>query len=122
MKLRLIFDEVVAEIELADTPCAKAIFEAAPFTSRVNLWGDEIYFATPVAFELDETAKEVVELGDVGYWPDGKALCLFFGPTPISSPGEIRPASAVNIVGKVISPLEDLKRVPEGLEVKVEKA
>ncbi len=121
MRLKLDFGKIVAEIELAETACAKALYEAAPFESTVHLWGEEIYFETPISFELDETAKEVVEAGDVGYWPSGKALCLFFGPTPISAPGEIRPASAVNIVGKVVSPLEDLYQVPEGTLVLVEK-
>ncbi|WP_022853826.1 cyclophilin-like fold protein [Thermodesulfatator atlanticus] len=122
MKLKLDFGNIVAEIELNGTACARAIWEAAPFSSLVHLWGEEIYFETPVTHSLDETAKDLVEKGDVGYWPDGKALCLFFGPTPISSPGEIRPASAVNIVGRVITSLEDLYHVPEGAEVTVEKA
>ena len=123
MRLRLEFEEgLEALIELSDTPCAREIFEAAPFESTARLWGDEIYFSTPVAQELDHTAKEVVAEGEVGYWPTGQALCLFFGPTPISEPGEIRPASAVNIVGRILSPLEDLRKVPEGAKVKVEKA
>ena len=123
MRLRLEFEgEFEVFIELTDTPCGRKISEAAPFESVARLWGDEIYFTTPVAHELDQTAKEVVAEGEVGYWPTGKALCLFFGPTPISGPGEIRPASAVNIVGRILSPLEDLRKVPEGAKVKVEKA
>ncbi len=121
MRLRLDFGEIEVEVELSDTECARLIYQAAPFESVVHLWGEEIYFETPVSFELDETAKEVVEAGEVGYWPSGKALCLFFGPTPISAPGEIRPASAVNIVGKIVTPLEDLYRVPEGALVEVER-
>ena len=122
MKLRLDFENIQTEVELYKTACAEALYEAAPFEATVHLWGKEIYFETPVIFELDETAKETVAEGDVGYWPSGKALCLFFGPTPISAPGEIRPASAVNVVGKVISPLEDLLKVSEGTMVRVEKA
>jgi len=63
---------------------------------------------------LDETAREAVNLGDIGYWPTGDAICFFFGPTPASAPGEIRPASAVNIVGRIRGDLEALKRVRDG--------
>ncbi len=123
MKIKLLFEEGVETlIELTDSLCARAIYEALPFESRVNLWGEEIYFSTPLSCELDETAQEVVSKGDVGFWPTGKALCLFFGPTPISEPGEIRPASAVNVVGKIISSLEDLYQIKESSLVKVEKA
>ncbi len=121
MRLKLLFEEIETEVELHETPCARALFEATPFEAIGHRWGEEIYFETPVSFELDETAKEVVEEGDVGFWPQGKALCLFFGPTPISGPGEIRPASAVNIVGKIRGPLSDLKQVKDGEKVRVEK-
>ncbi len=122
MKLKLDFGDITAEIELAETSCAQMLYEATPFEAVVHRWGEEIYFETPVSFDLDETAKEAVEVGDVGYWPSGKALCLFFGPTPISGPGEIRPASAVNIVGKISSPLSELHKVSQGAIVKVKKS
>ncbi len=122
MKIRLTFEEgPEILISLKDTPCAQALYGSTPFEARVNLWGEEIYFTTPVVFALDETAKELVERGEVGYWPEGKALCLFFGPTPISDPGEIRPASPVNIVGQIISPLDGLHKISEGTKVRVEK-
>jgi len=122
MKLRLDFEGLTTEIQLQDTDCAKALYEACPFEAVVHRWGEEIYFETPVTADLDETAVEVVKKGDVGYWPSGQALCLFFGPTPISEPGEIRPASAVNIVGQILSALDLLDEVPEGSRVLVEKA
>jgi hypothetical protein len=70
---------------------------------------------------LDETAKEVVEKGDLGYWPTGKAFCIFFGPTPASQGDEIRPASAVNIVGRVEGNTDVFKGVHDGENIKLER-
>ena len=107
---------------LEDTPTAEALADALPIEGRVFLWGDEIYFAVPqVAAELDDTATMVVNVGDLGYWPSGKAFCIFFGLTPASVPGEIRPASAVNLVGRLYGDPCCLKLVPEGAAVRVEK-
>ena len=100
--------------ELFDTNCARAIAAALPISARANTWGREIYFKVGVNERLDETAREAVNLGDIGYWPTGDAICFFFGPTPASAPGEIRPASAVNIVGRIRGDLEALKRVRDG--------
>ncbi len=87
----------------------------------MNTWGDEIYFKIPVTSTLDETAKEVVEKGDLGYWPTGKAFCIFFGPTPASQGDEIRPASAVNIVGRVEGNADVFKGVRDGENIKLER-
>ena len=107
---------------LTDTPTAQALAAALPITGRAQLWGDEIYFPVPqVVAELDDTATPVVQVGDIGYWPTGKAFCLFFGLTPASVPGEIRPASAVNLVGRVLGDPCCLKLVPAGATVHIEK-
>jgi hypothetical protein len=107
---------------LADSPTARALADALPITGRAQLWGDEIYFSVPqVAADLDDTAATVVNVGDLGYWPTGKAFCIFFGLTPGSLPGEIRPASAVNLVGRVTDDPCCLKQVPEGAPVRLEK-
>jgi len=100
--------------ELGDTDCARAIAAKLPYTAEANTWGEEIYFAIGVKMKLDKTAKTVVALGDIGYWPTGDAICFFFGQTPVSSPGEIRPASAVNIVGRILGDLNTLKKVADG--------
>ena len=105
--------------ELFDSACARAIANILPIEGRANTWGEEIYFQINLNAELDETAREVVQLGDIGYWPPGKAICFFFGRTPVSTPDEIRPASAVNIVGKITGDLEMLKRVTDGQAVKI---
>jgi uncharacterized protein len=117
----IIADKLRVEGYLADTPTAKALADALPFEGEANRWGDEIYFAVPVAQELDDTAATVVNVGDLGYWPSGKAFCIFFGLTPASLPGEIRPASAVNLVGKIIGDPCCLTAVPEGATVRVER-
>lgn len=121
-ELALIFEsigEVRVELTGKNPKTAEAVIRATPFESRVNLWGEEIYFRTPVKV-AQEVGSEVVELGDVAYWPPGDALCVFFGLTPVSKPGEIRPASPVNVIGKVKGDLERLKRVRQGERVRVE--
>ena len=100
--------------ELNDSPTALALFAALPLCAQANTWGDEIYFQVPVDQRLDSTASELVQAGDLGYWPSGRAFCIFFGPTPISSKGEIRPASAVNLIGKVIGDARAFRAVRDG--------
>jgi hypothetical protein len=104
---------VSAEAELNDTETAGLIWDALPLEARANTWGDEVYFDVPVSTGL-ENAVEVVEIGDLGYWPQGPAFCIFFGPTPMSRGDEIRPASAVNIVGKVSGDATVFKAVSSG--------
>lgn len=107
---------------LNDSPTADLLWDALPITGSAQIWGDEIYFGIPVEAENDDYAEETVEMGAVGYWPPGNALCLFFGPTPMSAPGEIRPASAVNVLGQIQGDAAVLKRVPGGATVTVERA
>lgn len=106
--------------ELNDSATAGAVSEALPIKARGNRWGEEIYFAIPVETGLEEGARDVLEAGELGYWPTGNAFCIFFGPTPASRGDEIRAASAVNIIGKVTSDLSQLPGVPEGAEVLIE--
>lgn len=107
---------------LDDSPTARALADALPIDAQAQLWGDEIYFPVPqVVAELDDTAAVVVNVGDLGYWPTGRAFCIFFGLTPASVPGEIRPASAVNRVGRVTDDPCCLKLVPEGALVRIER-
>ena len=113
--------DVTLQGELNKSPTASIIWEALPIEGTGNRWGEEIYFAIPVATELDDTARAVVERGDLGYWPQGHALCIFFGPTPVSRGDEIRPASPVNIVGKIRGDLRALKEAAEGTIVRLDK-
>ena len=106
--------------ELNETGTADLIWEKLPMESRVNTWGDEIYFSIPVQAELDDSAREVVELGDLGYWPPGSAFCIFFGSTPNSRGDEIRPASAVNVFGKLVGDPKVLKSVRSGTSLRID--
>jgi len=100
---------------------AKAIYEALPIKGNANLWGDEVYFSIPVEAN-PENGKSVVELGDLAYWPPGNAFCIFFGPTPMSRGDEIRPASAVNVFGRITGDPKVFKKVRNGEKVTVERA
>ena len=113
--------DVTAEAELNDTETAQAIFDALPLEALANIWGDEIYFGIPVECDA-ENQHEVVEFGDLGYWPPGNAFCIFFGPTPSSRGDEIRPASAVNVFGKVMGDVMTFKSVSSGETVTIEPA
>jgi hypothetical protein len=114
--------DVRLEAELNDGSTAKSIAEALPIKARGNRWGEEIYFAIPVEAELEAGARDVLEAGELGYWPSGNAFCIFFGPTPASRGDEIRAASAVNIIGKVKGDLSELPSVPDGAAVSIEAA
>jgi hypothetical protein len=114
--------EVEAEIfEDKNPDTAKAIWEQLPVESRANTWGDEIYFSIPVNLG-EENAQETVELGDLGYWPPGNSFCIFFGPTPISRGGEIRPADPVNVFGKVKGNPKIFKKVRSGEKIRIERS
>ncbi|MCL6478442.1 MAG: hypothetical protein K6T65_08490 [Peptococcaceae bacterium] len=104
-----------------DTPTGRLIREALPIRGRANRWGDEIYFSIPVEADLEPGATEVVSRGDLGYWPTGNALCIFFGPTPVSRGDEVRAASPVNVFGRVEGSLEGLKQVSDGAEILIER-
>ncbi|MCS7242135.1 MAG: cyclophilin-like fold protein [Candidatus Caldatribacterium sp.] len=105
--------------ELFDTDLAQRILSILPFEGRVNTWGKEIYFPIPVKSGITHP-REVVEKGDIAYWPDGACLCLFFGPTPASrSAAEIRPASPVEVVGKIEGDLALLEAIPSGSVIRI---
>jgi uncharacterized protein len=107
---------------LLETPTADAVWNRLPLHASINTWGDEIYFGIPVQADLEADAREIVEAGDMGYWPSGSAFCIFFGPTPVSRQGEIRPASAVNVFGKVTGDLDCLKKIIDGSAITIAKA
>ena len=123
MRIIILFESGISiECELNDKEnpkTIKALLNSLPFESKVNLWGKEIYFSVPFSVEI-ENPKEIVEIGDIAYWPEEPSLCLFFGPTPISpSPNIIKPYSSVNVIGKIISDIKILERIKEGEKVKV---
>ena len=112
--------EVYAELSDENPETARAIWDALPIEGRANIWGDEIYFSIPLEAGV-ENPREVVEMGDLGYWPPGKAFCVFFGRTPASRGDEIRPASPVNVFGKVSGDPRVFKKVRGGERVTLER-
>jgi hypothetical protein len=120
-KIRIHFGDTVVEGRLYESLTADRIWEALPIEGEGHRWGEEIYCTIPIEAPLDNTAREVVELGDVGYWPRGRALCIFFGPTPASRSDEIRAASAVNIVGTITGDPQVFKEAAEGITMRVER-
>ena len=123
MKIKIITEatgEVIGLLTDENPITSNAIWDSLPIEARVNTWGDEIYFTIPVNTD-EENSKEVVELGDLGYWPPGNAFCIFFGRTPASRGNEIRPASPVNVFGRVESNPTLFKKVGSGEKIRIEK-
>jgi len=119
-KIRIKTAIIEAIAELNDTNTAREIWEALPIHGRINLWGEEVYFSIPLSLDL-EAGQELVNVGDLGYWPQGNAFCIFFGTTPVSQGEEIRPASAVTIFGRVSSDANVFKQVTSGTEITIER-
>ncbi len=119
-RIKITDGDVIVSALLDETGIADRLWEALSIQASANTWGDEIYFSICIDAELDETAQETVELGTLGYWPPGDALCLFFGPTPMSVGDEIRPASAVNVLGMIEGDSTVLKAVSGGTPITVE--
>lgn len=114
--------EITAELLESKNPkTAEVIWSSLPIRGRANIWGDEIYFIIDVDIKKGN-AQQVVEKGDIGYWPPGKAFCIFFGPTPASIGNEIKAASPVNIFGRVLGNTDAFKKVRDGDEIIVKKA
>jgi hypothetical protein len=111
--------ELAAEIDGNET--GDKIYAMLPVSSRANRWGDEIYFSIPLTLPRAPDARDVVEAGELGFWPDGSAFCVFFGKTPVSRGDEIRAASPVNIFGRVIGDPSVLTSVRDGETITVDK-
>jgi hypothetical protein len=110
----------VLDAELNESKTASLVWEALPLQANGQTWGDEIYFRIPVDARL-EAPRATVELGDIGYWPNGHAFCIFYGKTPVSGESEIVPASPVDVIGRVTSDVSVLKGVAEPGRIVIEK-
>ena len=119
-KIQITTQNITVEAELLDRPESDNFYSSLPLTGRVNTWGLEIYFSIDYSMELQEGASEIVNLGDIAYWPPGSAFCIFFGPTPASIGDEIRAASEVNLLGKIIGDPLVFKSVPSGTDITIE--
>lgn len=121
-EIRITAGDLTLSGSLNDSQTAKLIWEGLPLEGRANLWGDEIYFEIPIVAEQETDAKQDVEVGDLGYWPSGRAFCIFFGPTPVSDDERPRAYSPVNVIGRISGDLALLRQVPDGTRVHIVKA
>jgi hypothetical protein len=118
--IRITAGSVSAAARLNDSKTAQAIWGALPIEAKVETWGDEIYFGIGLT-AAPEASREVVDVGDLAYWPPGRAFCIFFGPTPASHDDECRPASPVNVVGQIVGDARVFKPVRSGTRVTIER-
>ncbi len=116
-------ENITIELDDAFSPkTCKDILDSLPFSVNAHLWGEEIYTDESPITQPEENAKDLVNLNDVAYWPSGKAICLFFGPTPIGKKGEIKPYSPVNVVGKITDPEKSiLENFNDGTKISFRK-
>lgn len=112
--------DVSRQAELRDTPTAAKLLAALPITGRAQRWGQEIYFSIPVSAAQEGDARDEMAVGEIAYWPPGRAFCIFFGPTPVSQADEPRAASAVNVLGRIDGDAAAFTRVPDGARVTIE--
>ncbi len=120
-RIKIEIANVTLDAELFDTPCATAIADVIPIETEPSEWGDEFYFEIPVSFPLDKTATREVKVGDIGYWPPGKALAIFFGPTPVSKGQEPVPAGEVNLVGRIRGDAALLRQAKGARKIRIKK-
>ncbi len=114
-------EEVKLSANLYENDTAHKIYEALPFEGNGSTWGEEIYFSIPLEIPLEADAREVLEAGELAYWPNMRAFCIFYGPTPASTGDEIRAAGPVNVFGKINEDLTPLKNIKGSLNIVVRK-
>jgi hypothetical protein len=120
-RIRFDFGTLKLDAELLDTPTAKAIVAALPLTSAVLTWGEEVYFDVPVDVPREPDARAVITPGEIAYWPQGPAIAIGFGRTPISKGDETRLASPCNVFAKAVGSVKVLSKIKTGVEVSVSK-
>ncbi len=119
-RVRITAGDLALDAEFNESATAHEVLKALPITGKAARWGDEIYFTVSVSAG-PEDPTEIVQPGDIAFWPPGSALCIFWGPTPASHGDEIRPASPVNVIGRISGDLSALDGVSEGAEVRIDR-
>ena len=118
-RIRFDFGALMLDAELLDTPTAKAIAAALPIASSVLTWGEEVYFDVPVEAAREHDARAVIVPGEIAYWPQGSAIAIGFGRTPISKGNETQLASPCNVFAKALGSVKSLSKVKTGVKVEV---
>jgi hypothetical protein len=121
-RIRFDFGSLTLDADLLDTPTAKAIAAKLPLTASALTWGEEVYFDVPVKVAREQDARAVITPGEIAYWPDGPAIAIGFGRTPVSRGDETRLASPCNVFAKALGDVKALKTVRAGAPIKVTRA
>lgn len=115
--------DVSVTAELNDSASARAVAEALPLSGSVSTWGEEIYFPVPLELPAEDDARAAMEVGELAYWPDGRSVCVFFGPTPASEPGGApRAVGPVNPIGRVTGDVSAMRSVTDGRDIVIKRA
>ncbi|MCL5772546.1 MAG: cyclophilin-like fold protein [Actinobacteria bacterium] len=122
--IEIVFNETVIEATLNDTKTAKKLLKILPVKSEINLWGNEIYFEIPMEADL-ENGKELMDIGNIAFWPSGNAFCIFFGPTPAGDGTQPRAISPVTVIGKITGEnwIDKIKKIKSEdiIEIRIKK-
>ena len=118
-RIEIAVENITAYATLDGSPTADAVWEALPFTAQGHRWGEEIYFEIPVRLAQSAKARDVLDAGELGYWPVGHAFCIFWGPTPASRGSEIRAYTPVNVFGRLEGDSRVFQTVPDGAQIRV---
>jgi len=122
--IEIVFNENIVEATLNESKTAKKLLKILPVKSEINLWGDEVYFEIPMQADL-ENGKELMDIGNIAFWPPGNAFCIFFGPTPVGDGTQPRAASSVTVIGKITGEngIDKIKKIKPGdsIELRLKK-
>lgn len=121
-KILISVGKIDMKATLSDGPTSNRLWEILPISAHVNTWGEEIYFEIPLEMPQEPSAREEMAVGEIAYWPPGRAFCIFFGPTPASAGETPRAASAVNPLGKLEGDAKRLLEIQNGEKVQIERA
>lgn len=111
------------EVELHNTPTARIIFDHLPLNGSVQRWGDELFFDVALPrISVEKTAQKQLKIGDLALWVEGSSICLVFGKTPLSTGNVPISEKPVNVFGRVLGNLTDLRSIDEGELINISKS